>query len=97
MQNKELPIPSTIGLDQKAIEIARIWAANGAQHVSLAVGLWRDPAAWGIMLVDLAKHVANAYATDSAANKNDVLRRIKEGFDTEWEVATDDPKGKLTS
>jgi hypothetical protein len=91
----ELPIPPTAASDPKAREIARIWAACGAQHVALASGLWEDPASWGIMLVDLANHVANAYEQSAGLDRSEVLARIREGFDAEWESATDEARGGL--
>lgn len=92
---KELPIPPIAERAKKAVEIARIWAADGAQHVSLAAGIWDDPAAWGLMFVDLAKHVANAHHESSGEPVDSVLRRIKEGFDAEWDTSTDESKGEL--
>ena len=65
------------------------------QHVSLATGLWSDPAAWGIMLVDLARHVALAYQQTQGLQSEDVLDRIKAGFDAEWNNATDKPCGGI--
>jgi hypothetical protein len=49
------------------------------------------------MLVDLAKHVASAYQQTSGKDFDDVLKRIKEGFDAEWVAATDKPSGSLLS
>jgi hypothetical protein len=60
MEN-ELPIPDSVVDANEVMEIARLWIADGDQHVVLSPKLWRDPAAWGLMLVDLARHVANAY------------------------------------
>jgi hypothetical protein len=94
--SRELPIPSAAESDAKAVELARVWAAGGGQHVSLATGLWNDPAAWGIMLVDLARHVADAYEQTQALDSAETLNRIKCGFDAEWESATDKPQGGLT-
>lgn len=85
----ELPIPPIAIKDDRAIELLRVWAASGNQHVSIAANVWDDPANWGLMLVDLARHVANAIADEKDANVNDVLSRIREGFDTEWAVPTD--------
>jgi len=90
-----LPIPSAVQIDPNSMELLRVWAANGQQHVSLATNIWPDPAAWGIMLVDLAKHVASAYQQSSDQDFNDVLNRIKQGFDTEWQTATDKPFGNV--
>lgn len=90
-----LLIPPAAESDPNARELLRVWAANGKQHVTLATGLWDDPAAWGIMLVDLAKHVANAYELDGKFSSIDALRRIKAGLKVEWENATDEPFGEL--
>jgi hypothetical protein len=59
--SNELPIPPAALTDDRARELVRVWASGGSQHVSLATGLWSDPAACGIMLVDLARHLARAY------------------------------------
>lgn len=91
----ELPIPPNAATNDKARELLRVWASNGKQHVTLAAGLWEDPASWGIMLVDLAKHLANAYNKNRGDDRNIVLTRIKEAFEAEWKNATDQPSGDL--
>ncbi len=91
----ELPIPPDVNSAGEAIELARIWAAAGKQHVSLATGLWNDPAMWGMMLVDLAKHVANGYHQIYGLDTEEALTRIKAGFDAEWGTPTDRPQGNL--
>jgi hypothetical protein len=84
---KELPIPSEV-LDQEwALELVRVWAAGGKQHITVAKNIWEDPANWGILLVDLAKHIAKSH---SEVSYDDALARIKEGFDAEWQAPTDD-------
>jgi hypothetical protein len=85
---KELPIPDEARKDNNARELVRIWAASNEQHVSLATGLWDDPAAWGIMLVDLARHAAATYIADSEEGRAAILRRMREGFDAEWDHIT---------
>ncbi len=60
-ENDQLLIPSTAETDPDSFEVLRVWVANKAQHVSLRVGIWDDPMAWGIMLADLAGHIANSY------------------------------------
>ena len=89
-----LDIPPAVARDSQAVEIARIWAGGGGQHVSLRADVWADPAAWGVLLVDLAKHLANAYGA-TGRDPADSLSRIKAGFDAEWSHATDAPTGKL--
>jgi hypothetical protein len=87
---EELNPPHTIQNASRAMELARIWIVDGSQHVAISRNLWDDPAAWGLMLVDLAKHVANAYAKEGR-DKQEVLNRILEGFNAETQSTTDDP------
>jgi hypothetical protein len=60
-RHSELKIPDAAKADPQAREILRIWLAGGGQHVSFKTGVWDDPAAWGLMPADLARHVANSY------------------------------------
>ena len=93
---KELPIPRPIGSDPKAFELARIWiVAGGGQHVSLSTGVVGDPTGWGIMLVNLAKHVANAYHQTRGIDPNQTLDGIKAAFEKEWTNPTDKPMGEV--
>ena len=91
-----LEIPPTVEGDPRATEVARIWAAHGQQHVHLRSGLWADAGNWGIMLVDLARHVANAYEQDGRGDYFEALARIREIFDAEWDSPTDIARGTLT-
>lgn len=95
MNIKELPIPPAAARAASALEIARVWAADGGQHVSLATGLWPDPAAWGLVLVDLARHAARAYAESGGPDATAVLSRIRQAFDAEWSSPTDEPTGEM--
>lgn len=92
---KELAIPPAAAADPNAAEIVRIWIADGGQHVTLHPRVWKDPAAWGLMLVDLARHVAIAYEQTEGCDRQETLARIKAGFDAEWDDATDEPMGKV--
>ena len=67
-----------------------MWAAgNDAQQVALRTK-WSDPAAWGFLLVNIARHAARAYER-SGRDASEVLARIREGFDAEWSSPTDTP------
>jgi len=93
MAKNELPVPVQAAADESARELVRVWAAGGQQHVALASGLWHDPGAWGIVLADLSRHLARAYVQTEGMAESDVLRRIREAFDAEWNRPTDKPKG----
>jgi hypothetical protein len=85
----ELDVPPQAISDPRAVEIARIWAAGGNQVVAFRAETWSDPATWGIMLVDFAKHVADAYENLGQGTRNDILDTIRLAFDAEWRSPTD--------
>ena len=84
----ELPIPDAVPAASKKAEMARIWLADGDQIVTLSHRLWDDPGAWGLMLVDLAKHVAKAYEA-RGFSASEALARIKSAMDAEWSSPTE--------
>ena len=81
--------------DQKAFEILRVWVNDDKQYVSLRAGAFSDPAMWGLLLVDLAKHAANSYGRSGHMTTEKALARVWEGFDAERDAPTDDPTGNL--
>ena len=91
-QKDQLLIPEGAKRDPKSFELVRVWVAENNQHVSLRAGVWKDPAAWGIMLADLARHIANSYEQDAALDRVKTLQRIKAAFDAEM-APTDHPEG----
>jgi hypothetical protein len=89
-------MPRPLTNEPKAVELARIWAvAGGGQYVSLSTAVMPDPAAWGILMVNLAKHAANAYHQTKGLDPNETLNRIKAAFDSEWASPTDKPTGEV--
>ena len=87
-QLDQLLIPDAAKQDEKALEIIRVWIANQNQHFSLRVGLWDDPAAWGLLLADLAKNIAKSYEQDSSLNAHATLERIRLAFETELDASS---------
>jgi hypothetical protein len=84
----ELQPPPAVAATPDAVEILRVWTAPGQPaHLTLRT-VWQDPAAWGLMLVDLARHAAQAYERDGR-DRDEVLARIRAGFDAEWGTPTD--------
>ena len=83
--------PPPLASSRDAVEIIRVWAApNDAQQITLRTN-WSDPAAWGLLLVDIARHASLAYEREGR-DPAETLARIREGFDAEWSSATDEPK-----
>lgn len=91
----QLAIPPAAVEDPESFEILRVWIANKNQHCTLMADLWPDPAAWGIMLADLAGHVVNSYGDNSTEERARILRRIVEGFSAEVNSPSDRPKGQV--
>ena len=85
----ELDPPQPAIENAMSFEIARVWVANNAQHVRLRMDVWPDPAAWGIVLADLARHVALAYQQREDHDADNVLERVLAGFQIELESPTE--------
>lgn len=96
----ELSIPRGV-LDPGAVEALRVWETPGSDLTVLlrpeafAQSGAVDAGRWGIALVDIARHVANAYQQAFGADPNEVLGRIRELFDAEWSSPTDTPQGGI--
>lgn len=81
-------IPPGAQEDETAGEILRAWSAGGGLHVSLRPS-FEDPAIWGLLLADLARHAARAYAAEGRHGEDEVLRKIVNMFEAEWNNPTD--------
>ena len=79
--NKYLDIPPAASRDKASFEVLRVWIAEQGQHVSLRSGAWEDPFAWGIVLADLARHIALAHQIQHPETDLDAfVERLLEGF-----------------
>src|SRR5579875_2224262 len=94
--NKQLDPPPAAVRDKASFELLRVWVAEQGQHVSLRSGTWEDPFAWGIVLADLARHIANAETlARKGVDKQAFLDRLLEGFDAEIDSPTDEAEGEI--
>lgn len=95
--DKTLAIPPAAQRDKASFEVLRVWIAEQGQHVSIQSGAWEDPFAWGIVLADLARHIALAHKLQSqTADPDAFLDRLLEGFHAEIDNPTDEPEGEVT-
>jgi len=84
-----LSIPPAALRDDRAIELARVWIAEQGLHCALKFGLYaedgvdRETMAWGIILADLAGHVADALSGEGLGPRADLFEAIVEGFNRE--------------
>jgi hypothetical protein len=94
---KVLGIPPAAKRDKASFEVMRVWIAEQGQHVSIQSGAWEDPFAWGIVLADLARHIALAHQLQKEGTDTDAfLERLLEGFQAEIDNPTDEPEGEVT-
>ena len=93
----ELPVPPSARSDKDAQELVRAWAAHGGLHCSLNVDSWGDTerTAWGILLTDVVRHVANALNEAKGWDKAETVREIRRVFNAELDEPTADPSGQF--
>lgn len=90
VNQKSLDTPP-IAAETGATEVLRVWAVPGRPQQLTLRTTWKDPGAWGLLLVDIARHAARAYEREGR-DSQDVLRRIRELCDAEWSDTTDEPE-----
>ena len=82
-----LIIPPT-ALEHGGVEVLRAAIVDGGLHVSLRRA-FDDPEAWGMLIADVARHVARIYATESNFREEETLERIRALFNAEMDSPTD--------
>ena len=86
-----LEAPPLAEANSDAVEVLRVWAAPGSSQELTLKTTWKDPGAWGLMLVDVARHAAQAYSAEGH-NPSEVLERIRNFWNAEWSAPTDVPQ-----
>ncbi len=89
-----LPIPPAARSDPNAAELVRVWAASDGQHVSIHSGAWEESDDWGVMLADLAHHVANMFE-QRGIDRELTLSKIRETWNAEFDNPINDPTGSI--
>ena len=92
-QSRELIIPPVAAASEDSVEILRAWQVNDSLHVSLKPDAWKEPNAWGLVLADIARHVADALRQTSGLDLDDTLDEIRYMFNAELLHPTDEPTG----
>ena len=82
---KPIAVPEAVKRAQHASELLRAWATSEGQVFSVRVEHWEDPAAWGLLLADLARHIAESYGAAGLRPKEYALERLLAGLRVELE------------
>jgi hypothetical protein len=91
--DNQLPIPPDALTDPKSIEMVRAWIVDGGLQASLEMGVWDDVRAWGILLADIAKYVADAKEKDGGMDQSRTIEQIRKSFDDELNASTCESEG----
>ncbi|GGB59545.1 DUF5076 domain-containing protein [Henriciella pelagia] len=85
-KHKALSKPDSIRDEADAQEFVRFWVSENNDHVSLLVGQAGDPKAepamWGFILADIAKHVIKIMreANPDGPSPNEIMQQILGGI-----------------
>lgn len=91
MLQRELTVPAEVQTNDQAAEILRLWTTPSGERVVLDVDPELDVGVWGIILVDLARHVARAYEVRGSGVGTDNFQRIIASFASELREPTNTP------
>ena len=79
--------PDVMGRDD-ATEVLRAFVLDGGLSIAFTRA-FDEPDIWGLLLVDIARHAARAYARESEYTEDEALRRIVDMFEAEIARPTD--------
>ena len=85
---KEQPLPPDIAGRDDATEILRAFVVDGGLSIAFTRA-FEEPDMWGLLLVDIARHAARAYARESDYTEAEALSRIVDMFEAEIARPTD--------
>lgn len=85
---KQQPLPPDVIDREDATEVLRAFVLDGGLSIAF-VRAFEEPDIWGLLLVDIARHAARAYARESGYSEEQALTRIIDMFESELERSTD--------
>ena len=85
---KEQPLPPDVIDRDDATEVLRAFVVDSGLSIAFTRA-FDEPDMWGLLLVDIARHAARAYARESAYSEDEALRRIIDMFEAEIARPTD--------
>lgn len=88
---RSLEPPPIAKSNPKSVEVLRVWAAPGGPQQLTLHPTWPDPAVWGLMLADIARHAARAYG-EQGQDPETSFNRIISALHAELKNPTDKPK-----
>src|ERR1700755_3204720 len=85
---REQPLPPDVMGRDDATEVLRAFVLDGGLSIAFTRA-FEEPDMWGLLLVDIARHGARAFAQESDDPEDEALGRIVDMFETEIARPTD--------
>src|SRR3954462_3149582 len=85
---KEQSLPPDVVGREDATEVLRAFVLDGGLSIAFTRA-FEEPDMWGLLLVDIARHAARAFARESEYTEDEALSRIVEMFEAEIARPTD--------
>src|ERR1700728_4783134 len=85
---KQQPLPPDVISRDDATEVLRAFVVDGGLSIAFTRA-FEEPDMWGLLLVDIARHAARAYAKESSYTEEEALARVVEMFESEIARPTD--------
>ena len=85
---QEQPLPPDVMDRDDATEVLRAFVVDGGLSIAFARA-FEEPDMWGLLLVDIARHAARAYARESDYTEEEALTSIVDMFEAEIARPTD--------
>ena len=85
---KEQPLPPDVIGREDATEVLRAFVIDGGLSIAFTRA-FEEPDMWGLLLVDIARHAARAYAREGASTEDEALTSIVDMFEAEISRPTD--------
>lgn len=97
----ERPIPEAAVRDKNAVEMLRVWIAEQQLQSSIKVGMYWETMnipegrAWGMILADVTRHIATALESRYSADRDKVIKEIRDSYLSELGNPTSDATGEF--
>ena len=95
---RPLVVPPAAQRDEQAVQMLSAWIAEKGLHCTINVGFWRaqerqEPAAWGILIADVMRHIANALRDQQGVAVDATMEQLLESLHRELDEPTSAASG----
>src|SRR5687768_15166381 len=95
-----LVVPPAALRDDNSIQMISVWIAEKSLHSSLKIGMWKESGknevpAWGTLLADTIRHIANALQEEYGYSKPETIATILESLHNQLADPTTDVHGQF--